>query len=89
MVSLAACGTEVEVCMLLLTDTSHFVWVLAKIESALCMSGDGVLRSSVAKSPVSRIDSCPSMGCPGTIILKREKQKKVLIVEIHCRINMI
>ena len=89
--SLAACGTEAEVCMSLPPDTSDFGSGLAFTESALCMGGGGVLGSSVAKSPVSRIDSFPSMGCPGTITLKREREtkKKASIVEIHSKMKMI
>ena len=49
--SLAACGTEAEVCMSLPPDISDFGSGLAFTESALCMGGGGVLGSSVAKSP--------------------------------------
>lgn len=63
-------GSEAEVCMSLPPSTSDFGSDfgsgLAFTESELW--GDGVLGGgSVAKSPVSKIDSFPSMGCPGTI----------------------
>ncbi len=58
--------TEAEVCMSLPPCASDFGSGLAFIESKLW--GGGVLGGgSVAKSPVSKIDSFPSMGCPGTI----------------------
>lgn len=58
---------EAEVCMSLPPGASDFGSGLAFIESEL--EGGGVLGrgGSVAKSPVSKIDSFPSMGCPGTI----------------------
>lgn len=64
-------GTEAEVCMSLPPDTSDFGSDLDFTESPLLGGGDGgVLGSSVAKSPVSKIDSFPSIGCPGIITLK-------------------